>query len=126
MRQIESASRKVIQAASAAGLMAGIGPGMAASPADPSGVWLTEDERARIRIERCGAKLEQICGYIVWMKEPTGDNGQPLRDEWNPDPGKRSRPLLGHQLIAAVPQRSDGRFDGRIYNSEDGKSYDVS
>ena len=32
----------------------------AASVADPSGTWLTEDGRARVRIERCGVSLEQI------------------------------------------------------------------
>ena len=102
------------------------GPGNTASVADPSGTWLTEDGRARVRVERCGASLEQICGFIVWMKEPTDANGQPLKDLNNPDPAKRSRPLLGHQLIMGLRPAVDGRFDGSIYNAENGKSYEIS
>jgi uncharacterized protein (DUF2147 family) len=102
------------------------GPGAAATPTDPSGTWLTEDGRARVRIERCGAKLEQICGYVVWMKEPADANGQPLRDQNNPDLAKRSRPLLGHQLILGLRPSPEGHFDGQIYNAENGKSYEIS
>jgi hypothetical protein len=29
-------------------------PAGAVEPVDPSGTWLTEDGRARIRVERCG------------------------------------------------------------------------
>jgi uncharacterized protein (DUF2147 family) len=113
-------------AVSAASLMAIIGPGIAAGSADPSGTWLTEDARARIRVERCGPALEQICGYVVWMKDPVDAKGQPLRDQQNPDPAKRSRPLLGHQLIMGLTQSSDGRFNGQIYNAENGGSYEIS
>ena len=126
MRQMTLISRMIVRAACAACLMAVVEPGNAASPADPSGTWLTEDGRARVRIERCGAKLEQICGYIVWMKDPTDTNGQPLRDQNNPDLAKRTRPLLGHQLILGLKPTADGRFEGQIYNAENGKSYEIS
>ncbi len=126
MRQMTLVSRMIVHATLAACLMAVAGPGNAASPADPSGTWLTEDGRARVRIERCGAKLEQICGYIVWMKDPTDANGQPPRDQNNPDLAKRTRPLLGHQLILGLKLSADGRFEGQIYNAENGKSYEIS
>ncbi len=74
--------RMIVYAALAC-LMALAGPVNAAGPADPSGTWLTEDGRARIRLERCGPKQEQICGYIVWMKDPADAKGQPLRDQSN-------------------------------------------
>jgi len=119
-------SRMVVRVAVAVCQMAVVGPGNAASPADPSGTWLTEDGRARVRIERCGAKLEQVCGYIVWMNEPADAKGQPVRDRNNPDPAKRDRPVLGHQLILGLKPASPGRFDGQIYNAENGKSYDIS
>jgi uncharacterized protein (DUF2147 family) len=121
-----SASRIILSAALAAVLIAAVEPRVAASPADPGGTWLTEDGRARIRVERCGGKLEQICGYIVWMKQPVDAKGQPFRDQQNPDPAKQSRPVLGHQLIMGLMQNSDGRFGGQIYNTEDGKSYEIS
>lgn len=113
-------------AALAAWLTAIAGDGNAAGPADPSGTWLTEDGRARVRLERCGPKQEQICGYVVWMKVSADAKGQPLTDRNNPDLAKRLRPLLGHQLILGLRPNSEGHYDGQIYNAENGKSYDVS
>jgi uncharacterized protein (DUF2147 family) len=107
-------------------LMSSTGRAEAASAADPSGTWLVEDGRARIRLERCGVARDRICGFIVWMNAPGDARGQPFRDELNPDPEKRSRPLLGHQLIMGLKANAEGRFDGDIYNAEDGKSYSVS
>ena len=118
--------RKIAYAAFAAGLTAAVEPGIAASTTDPRGTWLTEDGRARIRIERCGTTLEQVCGYIVWMKEPADARGQPVVDRQNPDLAKRSRPVLGHQLLMGLAPISDGRFAGQIYNAENGKSYAIS
>jgi uncharacterized protein (DUF2147 family) len=117
--------RMIMRATVAATLIAAAGRGHA-SPVDPGGTWLTEDGRARIRLERCGATLEQICGYIVWMQNPTDAKGQPFRDEFNPDPAKRSRLLLGHQLILGLQPTPEGRFEGQIYNAENGKSYSIS
>jgi uncharacterized protein (DUF2147 family) len=100
--------------------------GMAvAAPKDPSGTWLTEDGRARIRVEKCGARQSNICGYVVWMKTPT-ENGEPRLDRRNPDPNKTSRPLLGHQLMMGLRANADENYQGLIYNNEDGKSYNVT
>ncbi|WP_229184727.1 DUF2147 domain-containing protein [Bradyrhizobium oropedii] len=62
----------------------------------------------------------------MWMKDPLDPRGQPLRDSFNADPEKRTRALLGHQLILGLKATPEGRFDGDIYNAEDGKSYSVS
>src|SRR5262249_62313470 len=35
--------------------------------ADPTGVWLTQDGEAHIRVAKCGAA---ICGTVVWLKSP--------------------------------------------------------
>ena len=126
MRPMKLISRIILRVAIAVCQVAIAGFGNAASVADPSGTWLTEDSRARVRVERCGVSLEQICGYVVWMKEAVDANGQPLKDLNNPDPLKRSRPLLGHQLIMGLRPAADGRFEGQIYNAENGKSYEIS
>ena len=115
--------RKTVCAAS---LMVLAGPGFAAATPDPSGTWLTEDGRARIRVERCGPALEQVCGYIVWMKDALDANRQPLKDENNPDRTKRSRAVLGHQLILGLAPSPKGYFAGQIYDAESGKSYEIS
>ena len=52
--------------------------------------------------------------------------GEPYRDSKNPDPNKRARALLGHQLLMGLRATPDGRFAGDIYNAEDGKFYSVS
>jgi uncharacterized protein (DUF2147 family) len=111
----------------AAACLLAAAPGQAAqSPADPSGTWHTEDNRARIRIEPCGSNPGQICGYLVWMEDAVDDRGQPLKDLRNPDPARRSLPLLGQRLINGAARPSDGHIAGRIYDAESGKSYDVT
>ncbi|AWB24550.1 DUF2147 domain-containing protein [Methylobacterium currus] len=97
-----------------------------AAPKDPSGTWLTEDGRARIRIEKCPSRTDRVCGYAVWLKTPNDDKGQPRVDFKNTDAKKRSRPSLGHQLIMGLKPNADNRYEGQIYNADDGKLYDVS
>jgi uncharacterized protein (DUF2147 family) len=101
-------------------------PAHAATPADPSGTYLTEDGRARVRLEKCGAANDRLCGYVVWLKVPLNDKGEPRVDFKNPDPKKQARPSLGHQLIMGLKPNADAHYEGKIYNSEDGKSYDVT
>ena len=88
-----------------------------ASPAfaaSPKGDWLVEDKDAIIHIDSCGTSL---CGTVVWTKKPGG------LDENNPDPAKRSRPIMGLQLLLGMKPASDGRWEGDIYNPENGKTY---
>jgi uncharacterized protein (DUF2147 family) len=82
--------------------------------ASPKGDWLVEDKSAIIRIDSCGSAL---CGAIVWTKKPGGV------DENNPDPAKRSRPIMGLPLLLSMKPGSDGRWAGDIYNPENGKTY---
>jgi uncharacterized protein (DUF2147 family) len=118
--------RIIIRTAVATLLTVAQNRGHAATSADPSGTFLTEDGRARVRIEHCGASPERICGYIVWMKEVADAKGQPMRDRLNPDPAKRARLLLGHQFILGLKPTAEARFAGEIYNAEDGRTYGVT
>ncbi len=101
-------------------------PASAAAPRDPSGTWLTQDGKARIRVEKCGPQEKNLCGYAVWLKTPLNDEGKPRIDFRNPDPKKRARASLGHQLILGLKLNEDARYEGKIYNAEDGKFYDVT
>lgn len=107
-------------------LLALPGVALSAAPNDPSGIWLTEDGRARIRIEKCGPQNANACGYVIWLKTPLNDKGAPRLDFKNPDPKKQARPSLGHQLVMGLKPNADARYEGKIYNSEEGKSYDVT
>lgn len=93
--------------------------------ADPAGTWLVEDGRAKIRIEKCGPDHKNLCGAVVWLKDPLDEKGQPKKDLKNPDPAKRSRPALGMPLISNLTPDDDEVYVGQIYNAENGKMYDV-
>ena len=92
---------------------------------DPTGTWLVEDGRAKIKMEKCGTDHKNLCGAVVWLKDPLDDKGQPKKDLKNPDPAKRTRPALGMQLINNLTPDDDGLYIGQIYNAENGKMYDV-
>lgn len=82
--------------------------------ASPKGDWLVEDKSSIVRIDSCGSAL---CGTLVWTKE------QGALDDKNPDPAKRSRPVVGLQLLLGMKPASEGRWEGDVYNPENGKTY---
>lgn len=92
----------------------------------PTGTWLTEDGRARVRTEQCGSDPTRLCGFVVWGSKPLDEDGKPKIDKHNPDPSKQTRAQLGHQMLLGLKPSSDGRFEGKIYNADNGKSYDVT
>jgi len=99
-------------------LLASIG---SAAAADPLGEWTVEDGVARIRIVDCNTRL---WGVISWEKEPGGVDAE------NPDRSKRTRPTLGMPILlnmkkAPPENKSDTeRWEGKVYNAENGKLYD--
>jgi uncharacterized protein (DUF2147 family) len=89
--------------------------------ADPTGVWLTQTGTSRIRVADCGGAL---CGTIIWLKEPNDpDTGKPKTDKNNSDASKRSRPLLGVQIVLGMKPSGADKWTGQVYNAEDGKTY---
>lgn len=90
---------------------------------DPAGLWLTDDGEAKIRVSRCGANL---CGNIAWLKDPNDNKGTPMLDEKNADARKRSRPLIGVPIVLAMKPDGADKWSGKIYNAEDGKTYNAS
>lgn len=101
----------------AAGLLA-LSP--AALAQEAAGTWLTEGGKARVRIAPCGSNL---CGHIVWLKEPNDEAGKPKLDAKNADAAKRSRPLVGAPILMGMQRDGGQRWKGEIYNAEDGKTY---
>jgi uncharacterized protein (DUF2147 family) len=92
-----------------------------ANAQSPAGVWLTKDQDAHVRIADCGGA---ICGTIVWLKEPIDrETGKPPTDGHNPDAAKRSRPLLGIQVMYGMHPSGPGKWTGHLYNANDGKTY---
>lgn len=117
--------RMVICTALASTLLAAVSapPALAQLREKALGVWVEEDGGAHIEIVSCQDKL---CGHIVWLKNPTDQNGQPQTDRNNPNPALRNRPILGMLIMAGLQPNDDNTYlEGRVYNSEDGKVYDV-
>jgi uncharacterized protein (DUF2147 family) len=81
--------------------------------ADPIGDWRVADGAAHIRIDDCGGRM---WGIVSWAH-------QHGTDQYNPDPAKRSRSTLGMPIILGMQPVQPNRWEGEIYNAENGKTY---
>jgi len=88
-------------------------PAWAQSPANPTGEWLVADGVAQIKIDDCGGRM----WGVVSLEQKPGV------DQYNPDPSKRTRPTLGMPVILGMQPAESNRWEGEIYNSENGKTY---
>src|SRR5512135_145852 len=91
--------------------------------ADPIGTWFTAGNRSQVRIARCGN--DALCGGIVWLKDPNNPNtGKPWTDIHNPDPAKRTRPLIGVRIVLDLTtSNTPDKWQGQAYNADDGRTY---
>lgn len=101
-----------------------------ASAGEPGllGRWLTERANAAVQIDRCEPDDPgRVCGTIVWLRDPLDENGLPKRDTENQSADRRDRPLIGTRILSGFVARSPDHWTGgRIYNPEDGRTYDAS
>ncbi|MCV0427973.1 MAG: DUF2147 domain-containing protein [Roseibium sp.] len=96
----------------AAGLFAA--SSVLAHAADAKGDWVRPNGASKIRISSCGNSL---CGKLIWLKDPRNDTQ-------NPDASKRSRPLVGVEIVQSMkPTGKTNQWKGKVYNAEDGKTY---
>jgi uncharacterized protein (DUF2147 family) len=92
------------------------------------GKWLNGKGTAQIEIVKAGGKYS---GTIVWLKEPVypatdkkGMAGKEKVDRENPDPARRSRPVIGLTILRDFVFTTEGRWErGMIYDPENGKDY---
>ena len=83
------------------------------------GTWLSGDGDGWIEIRIDG---DGLSGTI--KGSPNADDDRPDRDENNPDPSLRDRPLTGLELFSGFSYEGDGRWSGgTIYDPNSGKSY---
>ena len=83
------------------------------------GTWLSGDGDGWIQIRVDGVGLS---GTV--KGSPNADDERPDRDEKNPDPSLRDRPLTGLDLFAGFSYDGDGRWSGgTIYDPNSGKTY---
>jgi uncharacterized protein (DUF2147 family) len=62
------------------------------------------------------------------LKEPNDPaTGKPKTDNNNADAAKRTRPMIGVQIVIDLkPDATAGKWKGQVYNAEDGKTYSGS
>jgi uncharacterized protein (DUF2147 family) len=88
---------------------------------DPSGMWLTEDGEAKIKVAACG---NAMCGTIAWLKEPNDKaTNKPKTDKNNANASLRERPVIGSPVLLSMKADGADKWSGQLYNAEDGKTY---
>lgn len=93
-----------------------------AKAGEPYGTWSMG--RVTIKVTDCGGGL---CGTIVGLKEPISKiDGKPKVDRENPDVSKRQRPLIGLAVLIGMKPAGEGKWQGAIYNPDDGNTYSAS
>jgi uncharacterized protein (DUF2147 family) len=93
--------------------------GLAADSKSPLGLW--ENEDATFQIFESNGKLG---AKIVALREPTTPEGKQKTDIHNPDPAKRSTPIIGLIFMSGFVRKSDSRWEGgTIYDPKSGNTY---
>ena len=88
----------------------------AATTSSELGRWVTGNGNLEVEIAACGDKL---CGTVV--KVLANHSMSKAGAEMVP---ADSRPALGMQILTDFSASGSGEHDGRIYNRENGKTYD--
>jgi uncharacterized protein (DUF2147 family) len=93
----------------------------AQTPADPTGIWLTQAGDAKVRVSRCRGG---ICGVVVWLRSPIDPaTGRSAVDDKNRNPSLARRPMIGLPLFHGMSQSGPNKWSGTIYNADDGNTY---
>ena len=93
----------------------------AQTPADPTGIWLTQAGDAKVRVSKCRAGL---CGIVAWLRDPIDPaTGKPAVDDKNHNPSLARRPMIGLPLFQGMMQSGPNKWTGTIYNADDGNTY---
>lgn len=97
-----------------------------AAQADPRGLWLTASGNLEVRIEPCGAAL---CGKVarVLANQSMSRPGEAMSAD--AQPAHEGMPLLSDVVPSAHRATADGQrvateWRGRLFNRENGKTYD--
>jgi uncharacterized protein (DUF2147 family) len=87
------------------------------------GIWWNEEKTSKIEVKKVDGKY---IGTIVYMIPEKYENGQPPKDDENPDPKLRERSVVGLQILNGFVYDAKKKEwkDGTIYDPKSGKTYD--
>lgn len=90
---------------------------------DVVGKWKLENGTAIVEVYQSG---DVFNGKIVWLQNPTEDDGTPAVDDKNPDEKLRSRQLIGLNMLSNLKKSGNKYTGGTIYDPANGKTYNCS
>ena len=108
---------RVAAALAALVLGAGIPAAAMAAAEDAIGTWKDDDTGGITQVYTCGAG---ICIKVV-----TPSKGREV-DSNNPNPTLKGRSMAGAVIMDGATKDGPNRWAGKVYNSEDGKTYSGS
>lgn len=87
------------------------------------GIWWNEEKTSKIEIEK---KDGEYIGTIVFIVPENYENGQPPKDDENPDESLRDRSILGLQILKGFTynEKKEEWSGGKIYDPDSGNTYD--
>ena len=87
------------------------------------GVWWNDEKTSKIEVEKVDGKY---IGTIVYMIPEKYENGEPPKDDENPDESLRERSIVGLQILEGFEYNAKDEEwkDGTIYDPKSGKTYD--
>ncbi len=84
---------------------------------DAFGTWRDNEKGSIVKVYSCGGGL---CAQIVKTKDAGA------KDVNNPNPALRNRPIAGLVIMSGARKTGENKWQGTIYNREDGQRYSGS
>nr|WP_244828639.1 DUF2147 domain-containing protein [Carboxylicivirga sediminis] len=87
------------------------------------GTWLTQDGDSKVSISQDADGT--FVGQIIWLKNPTEENGSHKLDKHNPDEDLQKRKIIGLNILERFTYNDDeGEWtNGTIYDPKSGNTY---
>ncbi len=85
------------------------------------GTWKMGNGKLVVNVAHCDG--DKICVKIANIAKAYRDDGTLRRDDKNPNPALRSRPVVGLEIINNMVSTGPNTWKGRLYNADDGHTY---
>ncbi len=87
-----------------------------------TGIWWNDEKTTKIKVEKENGKY---LGTIVYMIPEKYENGQPPKDDNNPDEKLQDRSLIGLQILSGLEYdaKDEEWNNGEIYDPKSGNTY---